>query len=327
MSGLYGYQEAVSQGSSYNARTQNFNDSIVAHNQELTDKYDAKVKQLPGKKSNDQTKEDMDSAFYGVTDGRGVVGTTIGIIKDGQSLDKFAEESGGYGSGLAKFAGDAFTQRKAAITKTIARLGEAPAKSAAQSGLKPQGEDAAGNVADEAGVAEDAGENAAKAGAGEIESSGLGTGILKAGLKSIAGKGLSEASLTAASEIGGKAIGDFGGIVDIGKGIENMANGSSFFAGEDKTTSIGDTMQSVGAVADVIGTVFPPLEVVGSAMAAIGGILDGYDDIKNDIEQKQKDSVKPPKPKLTSVKISPAFSSMGLVASAPLSAKSAIVGS
>ena len=58
---------------------------------------------------------------------------------------------------------------------------------------------------------------------------------------------MGEAGLTAVSEIGGKAIGDFGGLVSVGKGFENLKNGKSFFSGE----STGDKLQEVGAVADL----------------------------------------------------------------------------
>ena len=327
MSNLYGYESAISAGNQYSAKISSYNDAIKAHNDILTQKYNADLKNAPGKRSADQTKEDEDAAFYGVTDGKGVIGTTVGLIQEGAKIDKAAAEAGGYGAGLMKYAGDAISERTSTISKTINRLGEMPAKKA-QAAMKPTETNAEGVVttATEDAV-DEAGKNAAKAAGEEIESSGLGTSILKAGLKKVAGGAVSEAGLSVASELGGKALGDIGGFVDIGEGISNMLNGSSFFAGEDKTAAFGDTLQSVGAVADVVGTVFPPLELVGGALGAIGGIFDAYDSIKNDIDKKKNDAADPKPPSLTATKVSPAFSAMGLVASAPITAKQSITGS
>ncbi len=332
MSNLYGYESAISTGNQYSAKTENYNDAIRNHNQVLTTKYKADLKAAPGKRSTDQTKEDEDGAFYGISDGKGVIGSTIGMVKEGAKIDQAAAEAGGIGAGLLKYAGDSITERKGAISKTINRLGEMPANKAqaAQEAMKPTSVDKDGIVTTENAIedgADEAGKNAAAAAGEEIESSGLGTGILKAGLKKVAGGLVSEAGLSVASEVGGKALGDVGGFVDIGEGISNMISGSSFFAGEDKTAAFGDTLQSVGAVADVVGTVFPPLELVGGALGAIGGIFDAYDSIKNDIDAKKNDAADPKPPALAATKVSPAFSAMGLVASAPISAKQSITGS
>jgi len=335
MAGMYGYESAISQGSSFNARTTNFNEAVQAHNQVLTDKYNAKVKAQPGKLSTDKTKKEEDEAFYGLSDGKGVLGSTIGLVGAANEIS----EKGG----LMAYAADSTTSRLNTIGKTANRLGEMTTKKA-QAALKPaevgadgkvvagaeEAADDAGKIAAKAGEvgAADAGKAAAKAASVEIESSGLGTSILKQGLKKIAGGAVSEAGLSVASEIGGKVAGDFGGIVDIGEGIDNLASKppKSFFAGDDKTAEIGDTLTSVGAVADVVGTVFPPAELIGGALGAVGGIFDAYDSIKNDLEKKKKDGTTIPPPVIKSTKVTPAFSAMGLVASAPISAKAQIVG-
>lgn len=327
MSNLYGYESAISAGNQFSARIANYNDAIKNHNDTLTAKYNADLKAAPGKRASDKTKEEEDGAFYAVSDGKGVIGSTIGMVKEGAKIDQAVAETGGIGAGLMKYAGDAIGERRAAVSKTISRLGEMPAKKA-QAALKPTETNAAGDVTTAAeDAASDAGRTAAAAAGEEIESSGIGTGLLKAGLKKVAGGVVSEAGLTVASELGGKVAGDLGGFVDIGEGISNMLNGSSFFAGEDKTAAFGDTLQSVGAVADVVGTVIPPLELVGGALGAIGGVLDGWDSIKNDIEAKKQDAADPKPPSLTATKVSPTFSAMGLVASAPITAKQQITGS
>jgi hypothetical protein len=321
----YGYEQAISQGSAFNARTRNFNDAVIQRNKVLTDKYNLEVKNQPGKVSNDKTKEEEDGAFYGVSDGKGVISTGIGLIQQGKELSSAVKDAGGVGSGILKYAGTSAAERVNTIKKTAGRLGEMSVNKA-QSALKPTQADADGIVTTEGAIADDAGQTAAKAASEEVESSGLGTGILKAGIKKIAGGAVSEAGATAISEVAGKAAGDLGGFVDIGEGIDNLVKGKSFFAGEDKTEAIGDTLQSVGAVADVVGTVFPPAELIGGALGAIGGIFDAVDSISNDVKKKQNDATKPTPPKLNAVKVSPAFSAMGLVASAPISAKQSITG-
>ncbi len=330
MANLYGYESSISQGSSFNARTSNFNEAVKAHNQVLTDKYNAKLKQQPGTLSTDKTKKEEDEAFYGITDGKNVLGSTIGLVQAGREIGAAgaAERAAGkYSTGLMKFAADSTTSRLNTIGKTANRLGEMTSKNA-QNALKPAEVDADGIVETAGTIVDDAGKNAAKAASQEIESSGLGTSILKAGLKKVAGGAVSEAGLSVASEIGGKVAGDFGGIVDIGEGIDNLASKppKSFFAGDDKTAEIGDTLTSVGAVADVVGTVFPPAELIGGALGAVGGIFDAYDSIKKDLDKKKSDGTTIPPPTLKSTKVTPAFSAMGLVASAPISAKASIVG-
>jgi len=56
MSNLYGYESAISAGNQYSAKIQNYNDAIKAHNQVLKEKYDSDLKEIQGKRSDDQTK-------------------------------------------------------------------------------------------------------------------------------------------------------------------------------------------------------------------------------------------------------------------------------
>ena len=316
---MYGYSSALSQGSAFNSRTKNFNDGVLAANQILQDKYNATVKQKPGQVASDSLTEKEDAAKAGVFDGKGVVGSLVGL---GEMT------SGIKNKGFAGYVGDATKGRLNTIQNTASRIIQGTPKPAPTSGFANSVVDKDGIITTdtEMGDLAKAGENAAKGAevAGDtIESSGFGSNLIKGGLKLVGGAKLGEAGLTAVSEIGGKAIGDFGGIVSVGKGFENLADGKSFFSGE----STGDKLQEIGAAADVAGTLFPPLEVVGGVASAIGGIMDAYHDIKADIDKKTTDQQGPPPPKLTATKITPAFSSLGLVASAPISAKASIVGS
>ena len=347
MSDLYGYQSAISQGQAFNTRTKNFNDGVLIANQKAQDKYDAEVKNQPGKLSDDKTKENEDEAYYGFTDGTGAAGTAYGLISDAAAIKE---------KGFASFVADQTKGRLNAIQNTYNKLGTKGTKPPPADMTPTNETTAAGTVASDAenatGAVEDAGNNVASAGAEtlqggenalgagagaaeraggkiaaeEIESSGLKTAIIKGTLGKVlpgAEKVLGDAGLTAVSEIGGKALGDFGGISHFATGVSNVISGcGTFFQGE----STGDKLQELGAGLDLVGTIAPPLELLGGAVGLVGGVMDAFEDIKNDGKQKDKDAAKPDPPKLTAVKVTPAFSSMGLAASAPVSSKQSIAG-
>lgn len=318
---MYGYSNALSQGSAFNSRTKNFNDGVLLANQRLKDKYDAEVKAKPNTVSTDNTKTEEDSALAGVFDGKSTVGSLYGLGEMGSKIKK---------SGFAGAMVDSTKGRLQTIGNTAKTIvsGDPPPKPVprmqqsevdADGNTVPDGEGATADLEDAGKVTGDAG----KVAGDEIESSGLGSSLMKSGLKFATRGKIGEAGLSALSEVGGKAIGDFGGLVSVGKGFENLKDGKNFFSGE----STGDELQEFGAVADVVGTVFPPLEVVGGIASAVGGIMDAYTDIKSDIDKKNKDAAGPDPPKLTATKVTPAFSSLGLAASAPISAKQSITGS
>lgn len=328
---MYGYSNALSQGSAFNARTKNLNDGILLANQKLKDDYDKKVKQQPNTLASDTRTEEEDAAYASVMDGKSAVGALAGLGELGGAVRK-----GGLAGGMVDMTKGRL-QTMSTTAKSIVS-GKPPPKPVprmsqtevgADGKVVAQGEGAAKDVENLGNTAANVTEDAAKAGAGgaekaaEIESSNLGAKFIKGGLKIASGGRLGEAGLSAVSEIGGKALGDFGGVVHIGKGFENLAEGKSFFSGENTA----DKLQEIGAAADVVGTVFPPLEVVGGVLSAVGGIMDAYHDIKADIDKKKDDATAPEPPKLTATKVTPAFSSLGLAASAPISAKASITGS
>ena len=318
---LYGYSDALSQGSAFNSRVQNFNDGIRLQNQKALDEHTQLVKEQAGKVADDALKSKEDGAEYAVMDTKGVLGTGLGIAHAFTGIRE---------SGLAGYVTDSTKGRINTIATTarraIAKTPTAPPKpSTFQVSEITQDADgdpvfstaksAAEKAAGDAGKAAQAGE--------EIESSGMGTSIIKSGLKMATRGAIGEAGLTALSEVGGKVLGDFSGGKDIIKSFANLADNKGFFAGE----STADKFQEAGAAADLVGTIFPPAEIVGGALGLIGGAIDTWDDIKADIDKKQKDAATIPPPKQTAIKVSPAFSTMGLVASAPISAKQSITGS
>jgi hypothetical protein len=311
MASVYGYESALSEGSAFNSRVQNFNDGVLLHNQNLQKAYDLKVKGQKSDVSDDVTQKHEDEAFYGFTDGKTAISTAVESVGAVKSIAK-----DGFTGYVANSTGD----RLNTIGNTMERLvqGEPPPPSAAMSVVDKINTRILG--------AADAGENAAAAAgetAGKIESSTLGASIIKAGLGKFAGGKLGEAGLSAVSEVGGKALGDFGGIKGIADGFANLGEGKNFFSGE----TTGDKFQEAGAVFDAIGTFAPPLELLGGALTLIGGIDDAVHDLDAVADKKKSDGAAVPPPLKTATKVSPVFSSLGLQASAPISAKQAITGS
>jgi len=323
---LYGYSDALSQGANFNARVNNFNEGIKRHNQKLQDDFDAKVKAKAGQVSDDKLKQEEDEAFYGVKDGSGVLSTGAGVGQAVASISK---------NGFKGYVVGEMSERANNIKNTAHAIvhGETPPKPQPKS-FELGEVDQDGKVTTSLVDAEKAGqetENAANlAGDGakvasqtaERESSGLMTLGIKKGLGLVTRGKIGDAGLSALSEVGGKVVGDFSGAIDVGKNIKNLMDGKNVFSGEDTA----DKFQEAGAILDVAGIAFPPAEVVGGALNLVGGAIDAWNDISSDMDKKRDDAVGPPPPKTTAVKVTPAFQSMGLIASQLPSAKNQIVG-
>jgi hypothetical protein len=169
----------------------------------------------------------------------------------------------------------------------------------------------------------------------EHQGTGIGAKIIKSGLTKIGvTEALGEGATGALAEGAGKIAGAIQGGTDLVEGFDNLAEGKGFFAqdGNDTAKKVGDSFVMAGSVLDAIGTFVPPLEVVGALASVTGGIVDTVDDWFGD-KHKLKAAGKPittpslKNSQLEGQKISPAFQSLGLVASAPTSVKSRIQGS
>jgi len=322
---MYGYSDALSQGTAFNARVKNFNDGVLLHNEEARKEYTDKIQQQKNDISNDKTKSEEDEALYGFKDGGGTISSGIGLVQAGASIRE---------NGLGGYASKELSERANNIKNTAHAIvyGEPKPKPATLE-LGEVGGD--GKVTTSLVDAEKAGNEAINAGkiggettktitqATERESSGLMTAVIKKGVGLATAGKIGDAGLSAISEIGGKAIGDFSGALDVGKNIKNLVDGKNIFAGE----STADKFQEAGAVLDVAGIAFPPAEVVGGLLNLTGGIMSAVTDISDDIDKKRTDTDRQvPPPKQTAVKVSPAFQSMGLVASQLPSAKTQITG-
>jgi hypothetical protein len=322
---LYGYSDALSQGTAFNARVKNFNDGVILHNDEARKKFKEDTQQKQNDVATDKRNEEEDVAIHGFKDGTGTIGAGIGLVSAGAGIREH---------GLMGYASKEMSSRVNNIKNTAHAMvyGEPKPKPQVLE-LGEVGED--GKITTSLSDAEKAGQEAIDAGkiagqttenitqATERESSGLVSNVLKKTLKLGLGGKIGDAGLTALSEVGGKAIGDYAGVLDIGKNVKNLIDGKNPFSGE----STADKFQEAGAVADLVGIAFPPAEVLGAGLNLVGGIMDTVNDISNDMDKKQTDEdrhVDPPK--ITSVKVSPAFQSMGLVASSLPSAKTQITG-
>ena len=377
------YASALSEGSMYSAKNQNFNDQVEGHNQLLDDQYKHVLLTQKGTVAGDKQKEILQGTSDGVMDGAGLVGSVVGVAKTYKEMQ---------GKTVGEYLSHTTSERLNTIGKTINKIrkgeplpeGEGPPASVTSDGkvteatasetTKPMKQPASSGASDpepepepeqltagepaedlrtsgvigdagdpvtpaapaapaapaepaEAASAAEEGEEAAQAGT-KIESSGIVPTLIKSVLiKGGAGKVASEEAISGISEVGGKVASTFVGATDAIKGIDNLAQGKNFFGTEDTAHKWGDSFQMAGAVADLAGTAFPPLEVLGGALNLIGGITDGIDDLISDNRTKQKDATHIAPPKHTATKISPAYGALGLVASAPISAKMSIVGS
>ena len=278
---------------------------------------------------------------------QGAIKSTLGRLGKGDkaaatATTDLSSAAGAEGdaAGAAGAAGDAAADAGDAATGAAGAAGDAGDAAAAARTAASDAGDAAGAAGDAGGAAGAAG--AAGAGAtavedaGKIESSGIGAAIIKGGLSKVPGASalLGEAGLSTLSEVGGKAIGDFGGLVDVGEGFANLADNKNFFGNDDTAEKWGDSFQMAGAALDVVGTAFPPLELLGGAVGLLGGVIDGIDGLSKDEDKKQSDAAPITDPTkdpagagIQKTQVSPAFQSMGLVASAPVSAKMQITGS
>ena len=169
----------------------------------------------------------------------------------------------------------------------------------------------------------------------EHQGTGIGAKIIKSGLSKIGVTDqIGEGATGAIAEGAGKIVGAIQGTTDLVEGIDNLADGKGFFAqdGNDTAKKVGDSFTMAGTVLDAVGTFVPPLEVVGALASITGGVINTVDDWFGD-KAKLKAAgkkIKPPSLKngqLEGQKVSPAFQSLGLVASAPTSVKSRIQGS
>ena len=325
---MYGYSEALSQGSAFNSRINTFNEGVKIHNQKLQDEYDTKIKERPGKVADDQRQRDMDEAFYGFKDGTSGLNTLVGTGRLVSGVSKH---------GFKQYAVDEIKGRANSIKSTAKALihGEPEGKTFSSAmELGEIGDDGkviagtAGRTVEEAAEGVKAGANLVGDGAkvaeatAKRESSNLVAQGVKKAIGGIAGKAIGDAGLTALSEVGGKVIGDFSGVLDIGHSIKNLYEGNNVFSGE----STADKFQEAGAALDLLGIAFPPAEVIGGILNLTGGVMDAIDDVNADMDKKKADAADPDPPKKTSFKVTPAFQSMGLVASQLPSAKSQIVG-
>ena len=73
------YEGALGEGSMFNAKVENFNEQVKAHNQAQDDAYKAVLLTQSGTVSSDKTKQKFTEGKDGVQDGSGLISTGLGI--------------------------------------------------------------------------------------------------------------------------------------------------------------------------------------------------------------------------------------------------------
>jgi hypothetical protein len=322
MSQYSGYAESLSQGDQFSARTREHNDMVLAQNQLDLDAYSKEIKDQKGKVRTDEINEGIASTLFGGKSGEQLLSSGVGTLDVYQGIQK-AGSLGGYLKGAKE-------GRLNTISSTVKRLSHGDPLPKPTPMIEDPGKSIINQWAGKPAVVEQVANDADKVAevGGKIEGSGAVSTILKKGLQTAGlGEKIGEAGLSAISEVGSKVIGDFAGVSDIVEGFDNLGHGKNFFGNDDTAHKWGDGFQMAGATMDLMGTVFPPLEVLGGISSLVGGAIDGIDDIFEDHKKKAHDSSVVTKPTPQSTIVTPTYSSLGLVASAPISAKMSIVGS
>ena len=349
------YASALGEGSMFSAKNQGFNEQVQAHNQLLDDTYKHTLLTQKGTIAHDKQKEEITGATDGAADGAGLIGSVVGVGKtynemQGKKVGEYLSQAKNerlntIGTTWERFRNGDPLPKAGTPAKPTEPVTQPKPSGASDPEPEPQPEqltetedlrtsgvigdgEALDPVATSGAKITEAGGAVASAAGGEIESSGIVPGLIKGALKAGGvGKVASEATLSGVSEIGGKVASSFAGVTDAIKGFDNLGQGKNFFGNDDAAHKWGDSFQMAGAVADLAGTAFPPLEVLGGVLSLTGGLVDGIDDLITDNRNTQHDATHIDPPKHTATRVSPAYGSLGLIASAPISAKTSIVGS
>jgi len=354
---LYGYDQSISEGDAMSARNRDFNQGVKLHNKLVLEKYNQKLTDQKTTVDNLKDKKRNDAIIHDSTDGYGILGAGVSFLgarseyKDASSFGDYVRNSTNVRMKTLRGGLDDIKKTKAGLAKPGAPTGDSggsseafsrPTRGATKTSLvQAEPEPEAINLREAMSKPPvDLRQSYTKPTAiiddeFKYEGSGLGAKVIKAGLTKVGvADTIGEGATGLISESAGKVAGLIAGGTDLVEGIDNLADGKGFFAqdGSDTAKKIGDSFTTAGAVLDAIGTVAPPLEVLGGLAGVTGGIIDTVDDWFGD-KKKIKDAGKEIKApslannQLESQRVSPAFQSLGLVASAPTSVKSQIQGS
>ena len=109
----YGYADALSQGTAFNARVKNFNDGVLLHNEEARKEFTEKIQQKQNDIATDKRNEEEDVGIHGFKDGTGVIGSGMGLVKAGAGIREH---------GFAGYASKEISKRANNIKSTGQRL-------------------------------------------------------------------------------------------------------------------------------------------------------------------------------------------------------------
>jgi len=349
---LYGYDQSIMEGDSMTARNREFNQGVKLHNKAVMDNYDKALKTQKTTVDNLKDKKRNDAIINDSEDGYGVVGAAVSFLgarkeyKQASSFGDYYRTARDERMKVLKGGFEDIRQTAKGPADVGAATGDGggagtareafsrPAPRSARPSLLP-------TEPEEPNLREAMSRPPVTSVAPEVEGefkyegSGIGAKVIKAGLSKIGvAETIGEGATGLISESAGKVAGLVAGGTDLVEGVDNLYEGKGFFAqdGSDTAKKVGDSFVTAGAVLDAIGTVAPPLEVLGGLAGITGGIINTVDDWFGDKKKikdagKKIDAPTTANSQLEQQRVSPAFQSLGLVASAPTSVKSQIQGS
>jgi hypothetical protein len=357
---LYGYDQSIMEGDSMTARNREFNQGVRLHNKAVMDNYDKALKTQKTTVDNLKDKKRNDAILNDSEDGYGVIGAAVSVLgarkeyKQARSFGDYYRTARDERMKVLKGGFDDIKQTAKGPADVGAATGDGGGAGTAREAFsRPAPRSAPGArpslLPTEQVQAEEPTPNLREAmsrppvtsvapeveGDFKYEGSGVGAKVIKAGLSKIGvADTIGEGATGLISESAGKVAGLVAGGTDLVEGVDNLVEGKGFFAqdGNDTAKKVGDSFVTAGAVLDAIGTVAPPLEVLGGLAGITGGIINTVDDWFGDKKKIKDAGKKIDKPttensQLEQKRVSPAFQSLGLVASAPTSVKSQIQGS
>lgn len=353
---LYAYDQSISEGDAFTARNIDFNQGVKLHNKLVMEKYDKELTDQTKTVDNLKDRKRNDAVINDSQDGYGAVGAAVSFLgarkeyKDAGSFGDYVRNTTQERVKTLRAGLEDIKKSKSGLADVGAATGDGGGSRSADEAMsrpaprsapgadppsEPQTQNLRGAISESPETSSLRPESSIVDDDFKYEGSGVGARVIKGGLTKlgIADK-IGEGATGVLSEGVGKVAGLVAGGTDLVEGIENLSKNKGFFAqdGNDTAKKFGDSFITAGAVLDAVGTIAPPLEVLGGIAGLTGGIIDTVDDWfgdKKKLTDAQKTIEKPTlkNNQLEQQRVSPAFQSLGLVASAPTSVKSQIQGS
>ena len=263
---------AISSGNMRNGATDSVNEAISFHNNELAKQAQGIRQAASDALSQQRTEQTISGIMSGYMESRG--------LKSGiQSYKDYVAQGRSKATALQQKAATLQDQVGAQIRNDPAPSAEPTAEARPNTTAEPN-VSATPEGAPAQGTA-DANPSAVEHGAitaGEEDTGKTGS-MFHNGLKRIAG--VSDEAIDRV----GKGVGAIGSAAVAGVDIYNDVKKGKL--GDNGWEDVGQVAQIGGAISDVVGTAFPPAELLGGALGVVGGI---FSDIGEAVEGKKKDA-------------------------------------